>query len=65
MSAPLRRSIQDSPPETLVVFDLRTRGSHARLNDQRRSWGHHASIERLDRDHSALIIRAGGAQSIS
>ncbi len=62
MTAPLNRSITDSLPETLVVFDLRVPGSQSRLNDQRRAWGYHASVKRLDRDHSALIVRAGGAR---
>lgn len=62
MTAPLNPSIIDSPPETLVVFDLHVHGSRSWLNDQRRAWGRRASVERLDQDHSALVVRAGGAR---
>ncbi len=65
MTAPLNPSITDSSPETLVVFDLRVHGARSRLNDQKRAWGRRASVERLDKDHSALIVRAGGARRIA
>ena len=65
MTAPLNPSITDSPQETLVVFDLRVHGSRSRLYDQRRAWGYRASVECLDRDHSALIVQAGGARRLA
>jgi len=58
--APLK-SIQDSPLETLVVFDCRERGAKERLRRERRAWGPSATTESLGYGRVALIVRPGGA----
>ena len=54
-------SIQDSPPETLVVFDCRERGAKERLRRERRAWGSSATTESIGYGRVALIVRPGGA----
>lgn len=60
MIAPLK-SIQDSSPETLVVFDCRERGVEERLLRERHAWGSSATTESLGYGRVALIVRPGGA----
>jgi hypothetical protein len=58
--APLK-SIPDSPPETLVVFDCRERSAKERLLRERHAWGSSATTESLGYGRVALIVRPGGA----
>ena len=51
----------DSRPYELVVFDTREPGIAERLSSQRTAWQTSATVEPLDPDHAALIVRAGGA----
>jgi hypothetical protein len=59
------RSIQDSPPETLIVFDCRGRGAKNRLHRDRRAWGSRATIENLGYGRAVLVIRPGGATELA
>ena len=54
-------SIQDSPPETLVIFDCRERGTKQRMQWERRAWGSSATTENLGYGRVVLIVRPGGA----
>ncbi len=49
----------------LVVFDVRVPGAALRLLSERAAWGEDAAVELLNRDHAALIVRAGGAARIA
>ena len=53
--------IQDSPPETLIVFDCRGPGAKNRLHRERRAWGSRAAIESLGHGRAVLVVRPGGA----
>jgi hypothetical protein len=53
--------MQDSPPETLIVFDCRERGVKERLRWERRAWGSSATVENLGYGRVVLIVRSGGA----
>ncbi len=64
MRTPLQDSIQDSPPETLIIFDFCVPGAGCRMRRMKYAWKHCASIERLDRHHAVLIVRAGGAREL-
>jgi hypothetical protein len=54
-------SIQDSPPETLIVFDCRGPGANSRLHLERRAWGAAATVESLGHRRAVLVVRPGGA----
>ena len=56
-----QKSIQDSPPETLVVFDCRERDVRERMGRERRAWGSSATVEELGYGRVVLIVRPGGA----
>ena len=58
-------SIQDSPPETLIVFDCRGRGAKNRLDRERRSWGAVATVENLGYGRAVLVVRPGGALELT
>jgi hypothetical protein len=58
-------SIQDSPPETLIVFDCRGRGAKNRLHRERRAWGPSATIESLGYGRVVLVVRPGGARELA
>jgi hypothetical protein len=51
----------DRRPYELVVFDTREPGITEHLSSQRAAWRKSATVESLDPDHAALIVRAGGA----
>lgn len=51
----------DNRPYELVVFEIRAPGVVERLLSERAAWGEDATVELLDADHAALIVRAGGA----
>ena len=57
--------IQDSPPETLVVFDCRDHGAKKRLRREHRAWGPAATMEDLGYGRVILIVRPGGALELS
>ena len=65
MRTPLQDSIQDSPPETLVIFDFRVPGTGSRMRREMYAWKSCASIERLDDHHAVLIVRPGGARRLA
>jgi hypothetical protein len=49
-------------PECLIVlFDLRSPGTEERLQREQDAWCGSASVEGLVENHTALIIRPGGA----
>ena len=48
-------------PYELIVFDVRISGALERLISERAAWGADTTVELLDPDHAALIVRAGGA----
>lgn len=50
-----------SLPYELVVFDMREPATAQCLSSQRAAWQRSATVEPLDPDHVALIVRAGGA----
>ena len=58
-------SIQDRPPELVVVWDLRDDRERPRLraelNQQKRAWGRGAAVEMLGWRVFALVVSAGGA----
>ena len=56
-----KSSIQDSPPETLIVFDCRGPGAKNRLQRERRAWGATATVENLGYGRAVLVVRSGGA----
>ena len=58
-------SIQDSPPETLVIFDFRLPGTGCRMRREMYAWKSCASIERLDQYHAVVTIRPGGARELA
>lgn len=57
--------IQDSPPETLIVFDFRIPGAGCRMRREKHAWRSYATIERLDQHHAVLIVRPGGARRLA
>lgn len=59
------RSIQDSPPETLIVFDCRGPGAKNRLHRERRTWGTTATVESLGYGRVVLVVRPGGAMEFT
>jgi len=54
-------SIQDSPPETLIVFDCRGPGVKNRLHRERRAGGSAATVEVLEYGRAVLVVRPGSA----
>ena len=58
-------SIQDSPQETLIVFDCRGPGAKNRLHRERRAWGSYAIIESLGYGRVVLVVRPGGARELA
>ncbi len=64
MIAP-REAYHGNPPETLVAFDFRVFGARPRFNREKKAWGHHATVERLDKYHAVLVVRTGGAREIA
>ena len=60
-----QRIIQDSPPQTLIVFDCRGPGAKNRLHRERRAWGSSATMESLGYGRVVLVVRAGGAAEIA
>jgi hypothetical protein len=58
-------SIQDSLPETLIVFDCRGRGAKNRLHRERRAWGPSATVESLGYGRVVLVVRPGGALELA
>ena len=58
-------SIQDSPPETLIVFDCRGPGAKNRLHRERRAWGPRATMESLGHGHVVLVVRPVGALELA
>jgi hypothetical protein len=46
---------------TLIIFDLRIRGSTERLHGERAAWQEHADVEMLDLNHAVLIVWPGAA----
>ena len=58
-------SRQDSPQETLVVFDCRGPGAKNRLHRERCAWGSRATLESLGYGRVALVIRPGGAKELA
>ena len=57
--------IQDSPPETLIVFDCRERGARNRMHRERDAWGSSAVVENLGYGRAVLIVRPGGALELA
>ncbi len=57
-------SIQDSPLETLIVFDCRGPGAKNRLHRERRAWGSCATMESLGYGRVVLVVRPGGAREL-
>ncbi|MDP9438810.1 MAG: hypothetical protein M3P49_08700 [Actinomycetota bacterium] len=58
-------SIQDRPPETLIVFDCRGPGAKSRLWRERRAWGARATVEGLGDGRAVLMVRLGGAMELA
>jgi hypothetical protein len=58
-------SIQDSPPETLIVFDCRGPGAKNRLHRERRAWGANATVENLGHGRAVLVVRLGSARELA
>ena len=58
-------SIQDSPLETLIVFDCRGPGAKNRLYRERRAWGPRATMESLGHGRVVLVVRPGGALELA
>jgi len=58
-------SIQDSLPETLIVFDCRGPGAKNRLHRERRAWGAAATVENLGHGQAVLVVRPGGALELT
>jgi hypothetical protein len=57
--------IQDSSPETLIVFDCRGPGAKSRLHREHRAWGPSATMESLGYGRVVLVVRPGGAVEIA
>ena len=58
-------SIQDSLPETLIVFDCRGPGAKNRLHRERRAWGAAATLEVLGYGRAVLVVRPGGPRELA
>ncbi len=59
MIAPINSLYPNSTPYELIEFDLRDLEACNSLHRQRGAWQERSSIEALDEDHFALIIRPG------
>ena len=59
------KSIQDSPPETLIVFDCRGPGAKNCLHRERRAWGAAATLEVLGYGRAVLVVRPGGPRELA
>jgi hypothetical protein len=57
-------SIQESAPETLIVFGCRGPGAKNRLHRERRAWGSSATLESLAYGRAELVVRPGGAPHV-
>jgi hypothetical protein len=58
-------SIQDSSPETRIVFDCRGPGAKYHLHRERRAWGDAATVENLGYGRAVLVVRPGDALEIN
>ena len=65
MRTPLQKSIQDSSPGILIIYDFRVSGAGCRIRREMCAWKFCASIERLDQHHAVLIVRPGGARKFA
>ena len=60
-----KASIQDSPPETVIIFDCRGPVAKNRLHRERRAWGSRATIEHLGCGRVVLVVRPGDARELA
>ena len=58
-------SLQSFRGQSCPVVDFRVFGARPRFNREKKAWGHHATVERLDKYHAVLVVRTGGAREIA
>ena len=58
---PIHPSHREDAPYELIVFDLGASQARRRLLSERAAWGEDATVELLDPDHAAMIVKSGGA----
>lgn len=59
------RAYRNSGEYTLIVFDLRVPGTAERLRRELSAWKGSATVEVIDGDRRALIVRPGLARGIT
>jgi hypothetical protein len=65
MTTAPHKSIPDSPPEPLIIFDCRGPRPKNRLHRERRAWGSAATVENLGYGRAVLVVRPGSALELT